>query len=227
MKHSSNRHDKDVRVVRTREADLVPRPRRIDSGFARQLGARWDHRGLARLSLVFVLTMPSGCLDSPPSYSKPDQIAPFIIDAQVTPDLTAVVQMQAGLAQQFVVPFRSVDVGENLEANVYLDRNPGQPGSWRVNQLVPASQGTFGEDRPPVVFSFRPTSSLDEAGCHTLTFILAHESQWDFVDLEVANPVRLPVDDTRAATVTWWLDITDDNSSDPPRECPRQGETTP
>lgn len=226
MKLSSNRHDKDVRVARTREADPVSRLQWVGSGFARQLSARWDYGGLARLSLVFLLTMPSGCLDSPPSYSKPDQIAPFIIDAQVAPDLTAVVQMQAGLAQQFVVPFRSVDVGENLEANVYLDRDPGQPGAWRVHQLVPASQGTFDADRPPVVFTFRPTSSLDEPGCHTLTFILAHESQWDFIDLQ-GVPVRLPIDDTHAATVTWWLDIADDNSSDPPRECPRQGEATP
>jgi hypothetical protein len=171
--------------------------------------------------------MPTGCFDSPPSYSKPEQVAPFIIDAQVVPDLTAVVQLQAGLAQEFKVPFRSVDVGENLEANVYLDRNPGEPGSWRVTQKVPASAGAFAEDRPPVVFTFRPTASLDEPGCHTLTFILAHESQWDSVNLQVPNPVRLPIDDNHAATVTWWLDISDDNSGEPPRECPRQGTTAP
>jgi hypothetical protein len=182
------------------------------------------------MSLVFCGALLTGCLDSPPSYSQPEQVAPFIIDAHVTPDLTAVVQLHAGLAQEFVVPFRSVDVGEDLEANVYLDRNPGQSGSWRVTQEVPASPGAFDEDRPPVTFNFRPTASLDEPGCHTLTFILAHASQWDYVNLQMGNPVpvRLPIDDTQAAAVTWWLDIADDTGSGAPlRECPRQGEVTP
>jgi hypothetical protein len=166
-----------------------------------------------------------GCLDTPPSYSKPDQVPPFIIDGQVTPDLTAVVQLQAGVEQEFVVPFRSVDVGEDLQANVYLDRDPGQPGNWRITQAVPASPGAFDEDRPPVVFSFR-SNALDGPGCHTLTFILAHESQWDFVALQGGNPISLPIDDTKAATVTWWLEITDDSGA-PPRLCPGQSETTP
>jgi hypothetical protein len=227
MKRSANGHDKDVWVAPRSYPRIFSFGCVFARGFVGQFTqGRW-RGGLARLSLGGLLMMPSGCLDSPPSYSKPDQVAPFIIDARVTPDLTAVVQLQAGLAQEFSVPFRSVDVGENLEANVYLDRDPGQPGSWRTTQAVPASQGAWDEDRPPVVFKFRPTSSLDAPGCHTLTFILAHESQWDFVDLEEATPVRLPVDDTRAATVTWWLEVTDDNSSDPPRECPRQGSTTP
>ncbi|HEX2881234.1 MAG TPA: hypothetical protein VHO25_17015 [Polyangiaceae bacterium] len=227
MKRSANGHDKDVRVARQRGPATCAPGFAFARGFVRQFIRGGWRTELARLSLGWLLIMPSGCLDSPPSYSKPDQVPPFIIDARVTPDLNAVVQLQAGLAQEFSVPFRSVDVGENLEANVYLDRDPGQPGSWRTTQAVPASQGAWEEDRPPVVFKFRPTSSLDAPGCHTLTFILAHESQWDFVDLEEATPVRLPVDDTRAATVTWWLEIAGDNTSDPARECPRQGSTTP
>jgi hypothetical protein len=170
--------------------------------------------------------MLQGCLDDPPSYSRPEQVAPFIIDAQVAPDVTAVVRIEAGVSQDLVVPFRSVDVGEDLEANLYLDRDPGQPGSWRRQQDVPAHPGRFEEDRPPVVMSFRP-STLDQPGCHTLTFILAHESQWDVVEVpEAPNPVPLPIDDTKAASVTWWLEIQGADGV-PRRECPTSGETVP
>lgn len=183
---------------------------------------------LARASLLLgLLVMPSGCLDSPPTYQRPDQIPPFIIDAQVTPDLTALVQLDPGMAQEFVVPFRSVDVGEALEANLYIDRNPGAPGSWRVQQDVPASSTTFEEERPPVVVNFTPRAALDAPGCHTLTLIIAHESQWDYVDVpEAPNPIRLPIDDTQAASVTWWLEVSGDETL-PRRECPTLGETVP
>lgn len=213
--------------MRPRGAVLTSRSHRVAGGFVGQFSRAVGQGGLAWLSLGVFLTMPTGCLDSPPSYSKPDQVAPFIIDARVTPPLNGVVQMQAGLAQDFSVPFRSVDVGEDLQGNVYLDRDPGEAGSWRTTQKVPASPGPFDEDRPAVLFKFRPTASLDVPGCHTLTFILAHASQWAFVDTDEGNPVPLPIDDSQAATVTWWLDIADDNSGEPLRECPRQGTTTP
>jgi hypothetical protein len=169
----------------------------------------------------------TSCLDSPPSYSQTEQVPPFIITAQVTPELNALVDMKLGQSQQFVVPFQSVDVGEDLEGNVYLDRDPGQPGSWRVRQVVPASTSGFDAPRPPVTFKFTPRAGLDAPGCHTLTLILAHQSEWDFVELpQIDNPVRLPIDDTRAASVTWWLQI-EGEPGQTLRACPTLGETVP
>jgi hypothetical protein len=201
------------------------RPMASFFGFLRELVGS---NRLARLWLGMGLAlMANSCLDSPPTYSQAEQVPPFIITAQVTPDLNALVELQLGQPQQFVVPFLSVDVGEDLEGNVYLDRDPGQPGSWRSRQVVPAAQGGFDDPRPPVAFKFTPRSGLDAPGCHTLTLILAHQSQWDFVELpQVDNPVRLPIDDTRAASVTWWLQIKGDPGQTL-RECPTLGETVP
>jgi hypothetical protein len=150
-------------------------------------------------------------------------VAPFIIVAQVTPDASTIVPLAPMKAQEFTVPFRSVDAGENLQGNLYLDRDPGTLGSWRATTEVPASIADFDQQRE-VTVTFTPLLSI-QPGCHTLTFILAHESIWT-IPPGSDPPAPIPLDDTQAASITWWIDLAGEDGASR-RECPKLGEVTP
>jgi hypothetical protein len=163
---------------------------------------------LAALSASLVA---SGCLDDPPTFAPRGQIPPFIIAGQVDPPLGAIYQGPARI--EINVPFRSEDQNFDLEARLYLDLLPGASNSPPevVNAVLPA--GNFEELRSLTMEWVLPVSSR----CHSLTLILTYAGNFDLNGL--------PIDDSRAARLVWWLNIGDPEGEEQLAACPRAAQT--
>lgn len=156
--------------------------------------------------LVALSSQTAACLDDPPTYAPRDQIPPFIIAGQVFPPLNLIYTEPGNFAVN--VPFRSEDVNIDLLARLYLDLRPGVArASHGGQQPVPA--GIF-EDIRSVTVDF---TDRIPPGCHSITLILTYQNNFHPTQL-------LPLDDTLAARVVWWLNIDDIDGDTPMSSCP-------
>lgn len=153
----------------------------------------------------------SGCLDEPPTFAPRGQIPPFIIAGQVDPPLGAIYEGPARI--QINVPFRSEDQNFDLEARLYLDLLPGAADSPSdvVGAVLPA--GNFEELRFLTLDWTLPVSGR----CHSLTLILTYAGNFDLNGL--------PLDDSRAARLVWWLNIGDAEGEVRLATCPGAAQT--
>lgn len=143
---------------------------------------------------MLVALSSTGCLDEPPTFEPRGQIPPFILAGRVDPPLGSV--YEDGTPIDINVPFRSEDVGFPLEARLYLDLLPGAArGDADEAVVVPA--GIFEDLTRTVEMNW----ARFEPGCHSLTLILTYQGSYDVAGL--------PLDDTRAARVVWWLNMED------------------
>lgn len=143
---------------------------------------------IGRCALGLALSS-TGCLDEPPTFEPRGQIPPFILAGRVEPPLGSVYEGEAPIP--FDVPFRSEDVGFDLQARLYLDLLPGA-ARGQADEAVTLPAGIFEDlDR-----SVRMEWVRSDAGCHSLTLILTYAENYDI-------PSGLPLDDTRAARVVW------------------------
>lgn len=152
----------------------------------------------------------SGCLDAPPEYRVPDQVPPVIMTDDVTPSTSGVNHPSATVP--FTVPFRADDAGEGLLAYFILDISSGKPKFASVidHPTIPvnADPRPFAEqEKRTVVFPWNWSTSTS-AGCHTVTLILSHESNFNTRDgaVDVLEP-------TKAARVTWFFELADATTS--------------
>jgi hypothetical protein len=147
-----------------------------------------------------------GCLDEPPTFAPRGQIPPFIIAGQVDPPLGAIYEGPSSFP--ISVPFRSEDVNFPLEARLYLDLVPGTATlNPADNAIVPP--GNFEEPR---LVSLDWNRSVG-AGCHSLTLIMTYGENFDPL-------TGLPIDDSRAARIVWWLNINDVDADTRMASCP-------
>jgi hypothetical protein len=153
----------------------------------------------------------SACLDDPPTFAPRGQIPPFILAGQVDPPLGAVYRGPARI--QINVPFRSEDQNVELEARLYLDLLPGASDSPAevVNAVLPP--GNFEELRFLTMDWVLPVTG----DCHSLTLILTYAGNFDLLGL--------PIDDSRAARLTWWLNIGDSDGDARLASCPGAAQT--
>lgn len=182
----------------------------------RRLGGAFSGPRKAVLLRLVLLMMPpvavvSGCLGDPPLYEQPSQIPPFIIDSAVSPSLDVFHVVQPSTPINLTVPFRSEDLGENLEALVFFDRYPGREAG--SPESISVGPGTLDQERPLVMQVVSP----DTLGCHTMTLVLTHRHNTQGAKI---------LDSEQAATVTWWLlvvDSGDTNAQVSVSDCPTEG----
>jgi hypothetical protein len=173
------------------------------------------HAGLAlAVAATFAL---EGCLDPPPQYSTTDQYPPVVQGAMVDPSPVRIIYTTASEVL-FTIPFRSVDVGEALQAAFVYDFDPTNPSVALARVPVPADPRPFWEqDGRDVKWAWR--LSPRPTGCHTITMILSHAS--NFSDLYQT------IDPLDVAQVTWFFNIGDPNSPAPSLDgCPTTGAPT-
>lgn len=147
----------------------------------------------------------AGCLDDPPTFAPRGQLPPFILAGQVDPPLSSIYQGPSRF--DISVPFRSEDVNFDLDARLYLDLVPGAsqfPAD--VGTVIPA--GNYEELRS---VNMEWTRML-RTGCHSLTLILTYVGNYEIGGL--------PIDDSLAARVVWWLNIGDTDGITRMATCP-------
>jgi hypothetical protein len=150
-----------------------------------------------------------GCLDEAPEYPPRAQIPPFIISAQVTPALSEV--YEDGLPMRINVPFRSEDVNEDVSWRFYSDLVPGATSFIFENgDTIVAS--TYDDTGRSVSYDWRNQNGR-LPGCHSLTLVLTYENNLD--------ARGLPIDESRANRVVWWIDLDDPQGTTLIRSCPR------
>jgi hypothetical protein len=171
---------------------------------------RW-RLGLVAVAGLSSLASVSACLDDPPTFAPRGQIPPFILAGQVDPPLGAIYEGPTRI--QINVPFRSEDQNFELEARLYLDLVPGASDSPAevVNATLPA--GNFEELRLLTMDWVLPVTG----DCHSLTLILTYAGNFDLLGL--------PIDDSRAARLTWWLNIGDTEGDARLASCPGAAQT--
>lgn len=186
-----------------------PEHRRYRSQEARQ--ARSASRlSVSRYALIAAWSA-TGCLDEPPTFEPRGQIPPFILAGQVEPPLGAIYEGEPPIPIN--VPFRSEDVGFALQARLYLDLAPGA-GEGAPEEVVTLPAGIFEDLTRSVPMEW----SRLVGGCHSLTLILTYEENYGISS-------RLPLDDTRAARVVWWLNMGDAQGTVRMSDCPGASQT--
>jgi hypothetical protein len=165
----------------------------------------WPSSRVAAGAAAVCLTLP-GCLDDPPTFAPRGQVPPFIVAGEVDPPLAAIYEGPPRFPIN--VPFRSEDVNFDLDVRLFLDLVPGAATGYpEDNTIIPA--GNIEEVRNVKMDWSRPVT-----GCHSLTLILTYVGNYDLSS-------GLPLDDTRAARVIWWLNIGDTDGEVRMVQCPR------
>jgi hypothetical protein len=118
----------------------------------------------------------------------------------------------SGTAFPIKVPLRSEDDGENLQAELYLGYSLAE--QVPKQEAFPITAGTLDELRD-VDIEWNVPSNI--SGCQQLTLLVTHASN------------VIVRDKSDIATVTWWLNVDDDD--DPSkgnllRDCPKNTGTT-
>jgi hypothetical protein len=179
----------------------------VSSLDTRRMAIQCSASDLARCSLVPALMslLAVGCVDPPPEYAAPERLPPVVTTTDVYPSLTQVTTYSAQTEEiVFTVPFRSDDAGEDLRAFFVLDIGPTQDADFsqiKADPLVPADPRPFADqaDRQPLEGRWKLNVGVRPSGCHTMTMVLSHATNFD-----TAYHTVEPLDEAR---VTWWLDL--------------------
>jgi hypothetical protein len=188
------------------------------SGFRRVASPRWPIYGLAREShmrtkVLFALALgcsvaTTGCLVADaPTYGPPEQRPPVINSQGVKPTPYALIVVpDPPVGVDITVPVRSEDAGESLWGALYVDYGLEKEKFWDDKPIAP---GSFDElDR-----SYDTTFQWDArvtSGCHTLTALITHASNWDN-----GNNLVIDSSDFDVSSVTWWMNVKPTNPSMP------------
>lgn len=160
----------------------------------------------------------SGCLmPSPPDLEDPERTRPYIHYLNVDPPLGEPIQVQLSqthLEIQFLLPFQSEDLGEDISGSLYLFGPDGSSKPVYLRARIPA--GEFSTVRNA---DMKWTPSDERPGCYRLTATLAHASS--FGD----NGIVLKEREYDAEAVSWLANVyvleQNDNRL---ADCPRIGD---
>lgn len=175
------------------------------SGPARCLERTFGHfSGLARLSLLLAaLSMLSGCLvEDPPLYTPPTQTTPRLVTRLAKPALDKIIIVDKGDPIEFSMPVVSEDVGETVQALLFVDSFPFNSDT----DTVPPS--TLDDTTRSLELSYQSLPVID-FGCHRMMMRVSHESNFDF---QTSNGT--PIDEARVSEAVWWVNVVDIASGD-------------
>lgn len=196
------------------------------SGCTHRVGAFVQtFEGLARWSLALGSMLAlTGCLDGTPEYRVPTRAPPVIITSEVTPATTEVALIpEQQDTVPFSIPFRSEDEDEKdtLVYTFWKNLDPAQTQEDTSKLLgiggMSAVLVPFDEQGNPErtihwtwTVGTHPTGSMS---CVSVTMILTHDRN------KVQGTAGQPIDEARAARVTWWFDFQDSNPDTPEIGC--------
>lgn len=146
----------------------------------------------------------TGCLADPPTFAPRGQLPPFIIAGQVEPPLSSIYEGPRNI--EINVPFRSEDVNDDLSARFFIDLVPGAADARPAQALLLAASN-YEELR------LLDTEVDARPGCHSLTLIMTYLDNFSL-------QTGLPIDDTRAARLVWWLNVGDPGGEVTMSSCP-------
>lgn len=146
-----------------------------------------------------------GCLDDAPEYPPRTQIPPFIVGARISPSPSEV--YEDGVPMSVDVPFRSEDENEDLTALFFVDLLPGPVGI--PEGQVPVAAATYDDTTRVVSYTWENQRGL--RGCHSLTMLLTYDNNLAGTQ---------PIDETRVASVVWWVVLDDPQGTVLVRSCP-------
>ncbi len=111
------------------------------------------------------------------------------------------------------MPLRSEDAGEELLAQVFVDRGVPQKENPRgFREIAP---GRLDDGERPIDIPVDVV--VTDPDCHSLTMVVTHKSNLD----EKNQPKK----DDDTAVLTWWVNVDDDEGKTLMGECPSSGGT--
>lgn len=174
------------------------------------------------------ITVPSCYFAPPPLPGDPAPERPNLNLNGAVPPVFQVLSVQDGGAPvNFTVPFTSVDANSYvwifLWANWTLDGtdvggvkvSASKEGKKRLpprSSLPDEGMGGSGPVERAIQFSWTPSGSI-RRGCNQLTLFVTHEDNADF-------EADLPLDFSKAAIVTWWVNVDASLDQQSPLNCP-------
>ncbi len=174
------------------------------------------NRRLARPSLLVgvVAVISSACIVSDPAeYGVAKQTPPFLNATKALPSVLKTHPVKLGETIHFNVPLRSEDAGEELLAQVFVDRGVPQKENPRgFREIAP---GRLDDGERPIDIPVDVV--VADPGCHSLTMVVTHKSNLD----EKNQPKK----DDDTAVLTWWVNVDDDEGKTLMGECPSSGGT--
>lgn len=156
---------------------------------------------MARLSLLLGLVAPVSCVVSDPAeYGVAKQTPPFLNANKASPSVLHTRLMGSGETLIVNVPLRSEDAGDELLAQLFLDR--GVTGKQQLLSFRDIPPGKLEEKR---TISITAPIQTDKPGCHAVSLVVTHKA-----NLTEDNQ---PKDDNDTAILTWWVNVDDDGTN--------------
>lgn len=151
----------------------------------------------------------SGCIVAEPTPYEPPPRTPPVLDIQlavprlgvpIPVDRLSDISPDEKTSVEFFVPMRSEDRGEYVWWALHLNYLVSNTQSYllKKNRLNPS---TF-DDTSRVISETWPVGPLSD-GCHQITLVVAHESNW-LIDDDRPDPNGNP---SYVATATWWINV--------------------
>lgn len=175
-----------------------------------------------RVALLFAVFTIAGCLSEPPTYEDTQKIPPFILTEKTEPPPWVFRRIAENelRSQSFRVVYFSEDLGDPVQALVYVDTLPGDSLGQAQTKTLEATLDTAPdnvEQGSPGTFGIERSISFEIAdftpGCHAVSAVLTHSSN--------ISGIRILNKDL-VARVVWWFDI--QGESDPHvSDCPTLG----
>ena len=158
---------------------------------------RW-HRFSAVLAIAASLAL-TGCVIPNYEYGPARQSPVFVLDSSITPSTLSPLFVNGQTASvHLALTAFAEDAGDELMSALYVDYKH-QGGGF----LLSHRHGTEAIEIPRLV-EYEVKHRLPADGCHALTVMLFHESEWDDANYQV---IGVPPD---LASVTWFVSIAAD-----------------
>jgi hypothetical protein len=168
---------------------------------------RW--RRLAAVLATATSPALTGCVIPNYEYGPARQSPVFVLDSSIAPSaVTPLLLKEQDTPVHLTLTAFAEDAGDELMSALYVDYKH-QGGYY----LLSHRHGTEAIEVPrPIEYDFN--RGLPPEGCHALTVMLFHESEWDDANFQI---VGVPPD---LASVTWFVSIAADGHSAPLASCP-------
>lgn len=143
--------------------------------------------------------MLSACLvEDPPVYTEPTQTTPRLVTRLAKPALDRILVVDKGDPITFTMPVVSEDVGETVQALLFVDSFPFNSDT----DTVPPS--TLDDTSRSLELTYQPLLPPIDFGCHRMMMRVSHQSNFDF-----QNSNGTVIDDTDVSEAFWWVNVID------------------
>ena len=154
------------------------------------------------------MALLSGCIvTDPPQYEEPTRTPPILDLLNARPVLGDVIVIDrtdnddANDRVELSIPVRSDDQGEFLKAALWVDVSFGSAFFTDRQTKVPPS--TLDDEARSINLSWTVKDLPRKPGCHPLTLLVSHESNWDEFNF-MPDPIKAQND---TAVATWWMNL--------------------